>query len=196
MGEELGHLPPIVFLSACQVSPRGHGTVNITDLMFRHGALVVIGTLVPIDVRHNAILMARFFANIAETMKGTEQRFRTLQQIWHFALTYNAFNDVLSSNDPIRAWATEKKDGLSVLQEFMTTKSAGRLRPESIYQDTVAILENIARERGIHKRFRAWIDSQGYIPESVFYVMMGWPERFIFNDPLIAKLSGPTTERK
>lgn len=191
MGDELKNLPPIVCLSACQVSPRGHGTVNVSDLLFRCGAMVVIGTLVPIDVRHNAVLMARFFANIAATMNGTEKRFRTLQHIWHFTTTYNAFNDVLSANDSLRAWGAEKHNGVTVAAEFMTTRA--KLRAEYIYEDTVARLEEIAQRRGIHSRFRSWIDSQGYLPESAFYVLMGWPERFVFNDPLIAKLSAQSS---
>jgi hypothetical protein len=38
--------------------------------MYRQGTLVVLGTLVPIDVRRNAVLMARFFANITEAQQG------------------------------------------------------------------------------------------------------------------------------
>jgi hypothetical protein len=43
------------------VSPRGLGTVNVTDLLFRYGAYAILATLVPIDVRRNATLMVELF---------------------------------------------------------------------------------------------------------------------------------------
>ena len=54
-------MPPVVILSACYVAPRGSGAVSITDLLLREGAVAVLGTQVPVDVYHNAVLMTRFF---------------------------------------------------------------------------------------------------------------------------------------
>src|SRR5439155_18390699 len=68
--EELESVPPLVCLAACQVAPRGTGSVNIADLLFRQGALAVLGTLVPVNVRRNAHLMVRFFIYVAETLGG------------------------------------------------------------------------------------------------------------------------------
>lgn len=185
--EELGPLPNVVCFSACQVSPRGRGTTNITDLMFRQGATVIIGTLVPIDVRRNATLMARFFANIAEALKGRMPQ-TTLAEVWQFTQASNAFNDILRGNASLQKWAVEIEDGKSVTEEFMLHRSRGRLRPSHMYRDTEAVLRDIAKDRGILDRFNAWINSQGYLPESLFYVVLGWPDRVIFHDPEIEKL--------
>lgn len=185
--EELGPLPNVVCFSACQVSPRGRGTTNITDLMFRQGATVIIGTLVPIDVRRNATLMARFFANIAEALKGRMPQ-TTLAEVWQFTQASNAFNDILRGNASLQKWAVEIEDRKSVTEEFMLHRSRGRLRPSHMYRDTEAVLRDIAKDRGILDRFNAWINSQGYLPQSLFYVVLGWPDRVIFHDPEIEKL--------
>ncbi len=180
--DELGRVPKIVCLSACQVSPRGSGTVNITDLLFRQGAVVVLGTIVPIDVSRNAVLMARFFANVSEAILGRLEQ-KTFEEVWHFTSMSNAFTDVLTGNMTLFRWAGEKKNGKTVIEEFMHERSVGRLRRSHIYEDTETILAEIAQDRGIGDKFRSWLASQGYFPESVFYVVMGWPDRIVFYDP-------------
>lgn len=200
--EELGYLPPIVCLSACQVSPRGTGSVNIGDLFLRRGAEVVIGPVVPINAAHNAMLMARFFANIAATLEGGTEM-RTLEDVWLHTTATNAMNDILGSNESLRAWALtrECRSGRSVLDEFMMSPSANRLRRGHIYSDTEAVLLEMARDRGIEDSFRAWTGSRTYLPESAMYVVMGWPDLFVLNDADFDKIadfeSGATgAERK
>lgn len=181
-GDELSRLPPVVCLSACHVAPRGDGTVNVTDLLFRAGARVVFGTLVPIDVRRNALLMTRLFVYLAETLRG-ETGMRTLLDVWHHTIVTNTVNDVLRATPAVDEWAHEGRRETSVLVEFMNTRSRGRLRTGSIYADTVAVLEEIARDRGKEDWFRASLQSHGYLPESLFYVALGWPEQIILHDP-------------
>jgi CHAT domain-containing protein len=65
IGHDLDHVPPLVLLSACHVSPRGAGSVTVVDLLLRAGATAVLGTMVPVDVRHNSILMARLLLHIS-----------------------------------------------------------------------------------------------------------------------------------
>ena len=188
MEEELGPLPSVVCLSACQVSPRGNGTINVTDLMFRQGAVVVLGTFVPIDVRRNSVLMVRFFVNIAATMTG-EMSLSTLGDVWHHTVTGNAVNDILLGSPGIQRWGFEKNKGVSVVEEFMRKRSRGRLRGGHIYEDTITILQEIADDWGTGVKFRAWIENQGYLPESLFYAILGWPERIVLRDPLIERMS-------
>ena len=69
----------------------------------------------------------------------------------------------------------------------MLDRSRGRLRLNHIYQDTEAVLRDIAKDRGILDRFNAWMRSQGYLPESLFYVVLGYPERIVFYDATIEK---------
>lgn len=46
-------VPPIVILSACHVSPRGMGAVNIADMFIRNGAITVLGTFIPVNAKRN-----------------------------------------------------------------------------------------------------------------------------------------------
>jgi CHAT domain-containing protein len=106
--DELGPLPKIVCFSSCQVSPRGYGTTNITDLMYRQGALVVLGTLVPINVVRNAVLMTRFFYHITEAQQGKMPE-NTLDAVWQLTASSNAVNDILGGN-------------MSLLQDLLEAK--------------------------------------------------------------------------
>ncbi len=181
---ELGVLPPIVFLSACEVWPRGSGAVGVASLLFRHGAIAVVGTLIPIDVRHNSLLMVRFLANVAATLSG-ETQLRTFEDVWHHTLVSNAVNEILRSNRHIERWAFEDGIERSALHEFMTRRSAGRLRASHIYEDTEQILLEMAKERGVEHKFRAWLANPGYLRESLFYAVLGWPERIVLRDDVI-----------
>ncbi|MGH2359035.1 MAG: CHAT domain-containing protein [bacterium] len=182
-GDEIDVLPPVVCLSACSVSPRGVGTVNIADLMFRHGARVVLGTLVPVDVRRNAILMTRLFANMAEALHGRGSN-TTFEGVWHFTQLSNAVNDILSGNDQLSSWASQGSREEAVIYQFMSQRSAGRLRKSHIYDDTEAVLCEMVRERGLKGKFQAWLTTPGYLPESLLYVVLGAPDRIVFNDPM------------
>ena len=184
--EELGPLPKIVCFSSCQVSPRGYGTTNITDLMYRQGAVVVLGTLVPINVVRNAVLMTRFFNNITEAQQGKMPE-NTFDAVWQLTASSNAVNDVLGGNMSLLQDLLEAKDTPNIFEEFMLDRSRGRLRLQHMYQDTEVVLRDIAKDRGILDRFNAWMRSQGYLPESLFYVMLGYPERIVFYDATIEK---------
>ena len=65
----------------------------------------------------------------------------------------------------------------SVLEEFMSVRSPGRLRPGHIYADTERILGEIAEDNGVGERVRNWFQHPGYVPESLFYVFAGSPDR-------------------
>ena len=184
-GDEIDKLPPLVCLSACQVSPRGRGTVNVTDLMLRHGALAILGTLIPVDVRRNALLMVRFFINAAEALRGARPDGR-VDTSWNWTQASNAVNDIVNANAAIREWAHEHSQGCSVIEEFMNNKSRDRLRLAHIYKDSEELLIEIGRDLGDDRRVRAWL-AGGYLPESLFYVMLGWPERLVFYDEDLAQ---------
>lgn len=181
LGEELESLPPLVCLAACQVAPRGTGSMNITDLLFRQGAVAVLGTLVPIDVRRNAHLMVRFFIYIAETLDGSSPS-RTIDEVWQFTTTSNAVLDITLGARSAGDLMWRKWNGRFGIEEFMKSRSVGRLRRGHVYADTEAIMQEMADERGKGAAFKAWLTNQGYIPESIFYVFLGWPERFVVCD--------------
>jgi len=172
----LGPLPPVVVLSACHVAPRGAGTVSIADMLLREGAVAVLGTQVPVDVRHNAILMSRFFVYITEVLAGRENH-PTILDVWHRVQTSNALNDILNGSDSLRAWGRSMMPGgRTVIEEFMAHRSTGQLRAGRIYEDTERVLAEMADDQGIGERIRGWFRSPGYVPESLFYVFIGRPE--------------------
>jgi hypothetical protein len=187
-GPELGDMPPLVLLSACHVSPRGAGVVNVADLLIRQGATAVLGTQVPVDVRSNALLMNRFFVYVLETLQGREQH-RTVGEIWHRVVTGNAFNDILHGSKSFQEWATSRLGSKTVLEAFMQDRSAGRLRLGHMYADTEAVLLEMAEEQGIKNQVQQWL-APGYFPESLFYGFIGWPERIFVADEELASLAG------
>ncbi|MFE8604947.1 CHAT domain-containing protein [Archangium violaceum] len=183
VGLELGKVPPLVILSACHSSPRGVAAVNIGDLLLRQGALAVLGTLVPIDVRKNALLMVRLFTYVAESIKGVE-KYRTIEDVWCHVVASNAFNEIMDATERLRDVLTSGTYEDSVLVEFMMRRSRGRLRRSHVYEDTEAVLLEIARERGFERILAPVIESKSYFPESLFYTMIGRPDRIVISDPL------------
>jgi hypothetical protein len=177
-GEGLGPLPPVVILSACQVSPRGMGELSIADLLLREGALAVLGTQVPVDVYHNSLFMGRFFTYLAESAARKSDHHLTLLDLWQHVQGSNAVNDVISGSQSLQRWGrSSAPGGLPVIQEFMLNRANGELRRGHVYRDTEEVLGRIADDQGVGTRVRNWFRSPGYVPESLFYVMIGRPER-------------------
>lgn len=173
----LDRMPPVVVLSACHVAPRGSGDVAITDLLLREGALAVLGTQVPVDVRRNAMLMVRFMVYLAKENTKPGQ-FSTILDVWHHVQMSNAVNDIIDGSLGLRAWATRTTiNGQPVLVEFMSSRAAGRIRPPHVYEDTERVLGEIAEEQGQGDRVRNWFRRPGYVPESLFYIFAGRPDR-------------------
>lgn len=58
------------------------------------------------------------------------------------------------------------------------------MRRTHSYQDALLRLEQIANEFGQRKAFRRAIRDHGFLPESLFYMVIGWPEKIVLNSPL------------
>lgn len=178
----LDRMPPVVMLSACHVAPRGSGAVAITDLLLREGALAVLGTQIPVEVTRNATLMIRFMVYLAEEVAKPGQ-FATILDLWHHVQKSNAVNDILDGSPSLRAWATSTTvSGHSVIREF-SSRASGRLRLPHVYEDTERVLGEIADEQGQGKHVRNWFRRPGYVPESLFYVFAGRPDRIHLSFP-------------
>ena len=173
-------VPPVVVLSACEVSPRAFGAVSAADLLFRHGASVVIGTLVPIDLRRNAYLLNRFATYISDAIEG-RTTFETLGQLWHHVLSTHAVHDIYAASHRIQRWAFSFQNGLTVDAEFKNVRSVGRLHSGTIHRESEAVLLEIARDRGFEDVLRSTLQSQGYFPESVFYTLLGRGDRIVLS---------------
>ena len=177
LGIDIGPLPPLVILSACHVAPRGTGSVTVADLLLREGAIAVLGTLVPVDVVHNATLMNRLFLYMTLVLAG-EADHGSFREVWHRVQMSNAVHDVTSGNPRTQEWFMSRTRGGPSPQElFKNERSTGRIRPGHAYQDTESVLLEIADEFGDADRVRGWLRGQGYVPESALYCLLGDPDR-------------------
>ena len=179
-------LPPIVIVSACAAWPRASGAVSIADLALRRGAVTVIGTLAPIHVAHHELVATRIFTYMIDSLLGREPE-TTLAEVVHRALSSHAVFDVVAGSKRVHAWAVERglKAG-SPSEEFMSKRSAGRLRTGTIYADTEAVLAEIADDDSPDRgdSLRQFFRSGSYLPESLLYVTLGWPEQVILQPRL------------
>jgi hypothetical protein len=183
---DVARLPPLVFLSSCQVSPRGRASVNIADLLFRSHTQAVIAPLIPISVTHNAMLMARFCAYLSEWgQPAASGEDRSVADVWHHVLASNAVNDVLSASKWLTTWAAST----DVVSEFMLQRSPGRIRLTHLYDDTVKVLTEMAAERGVDARLSQTLRTSGFVPESLFYLMLGRPEKLMVRSSLLHAVS-------
>lgn len=183
LGDDFERVPPLTILSACHVAPRGIGVVSISDLLLMRGATAVLGTLIPIEATRNAILMSRLFVYMHEAITEPGP-FRSLDQIWQWVTASNAVNEILASGPKMAEWTRDKQ----VIRRFMLERSKGRMRARHIYEDTISVLQEMADEDGFGQGFRATLKSQGYFPESLFYIFNGRPERIILHDDTAEKM--------
>jgi hypothetical protein len=174
LGTDLGWMPPLVILSACHSAPRGGGVVAVADLLLRAGARAVVSTLVPVDVRHNAIFMTRFLVYLSESVSGNENYLDVLS-VWHRVQSNNAIIDILMGNRQLSEWANTTVNGSSPLVEFMTSRSKGRLTPANLYIDSENVLLEIAEEQGAREQVAGWLRSPGYLAEGMMYTLIGDP---------------------
>ncbi|CAM3313346.1 CHAT domain protein [Arthrobacter ulcerisalmonis] len=182
-GVDLGPLPPLVILSACHVAPRGTGAVTITDLLLREGAIAVLGTLVPVNVVHNAVLMQRFFVYMIEVLAGRADH-KSVREVWHRVQTSNAVHDVTSGHPMFEEWFMTRPPagGPSPHELFKLGGSTKRLRRGNVYGDTEARLLEIADGFGDKDRVTNWL-KHDYVPESAFYCFIGDPDRIHLQPP-------------
>lgn len=180
-------VPPLVILSACHVAPRGVNAVTVSDLLLRAGAMAVLGTLIPVDVTRNAILTSRLFTYLAEALAGGKN-FRSLDEAWQWVTASNAVHEVIAATSALSEWAHRRSPGrLSPIEDFKLHRSVGRLRPGHIYTDTVTVLRELASESGMGQYFDSVMSSQGFFPESCFYVMLGTPENILLHEPVVER---------
>lgn len=174
------HVPPIVLLSACHVSPRGSGAVNVADLFIRAGAIAVLGTFIPVNAKRNTILMTRLFTYILEAQKGSNQ-YKTLADAWMGIVSSNAIHELIQSSKGLENWMYGKNSkGKVRMLEFQLERSVKKLHPQTIYSDTINVIQEMLKEEGMEGKFGEVLDKKNYFPESFFYQFIGYPENVFF----------------
>jgi hypothetical protein len=174
---------PIVILSACHVSPRGNGTVNVADLFMRAGAKTVLGTFVPIYAHRNSLLIVRLYTYIMEAQKGSDQ-YKTLSEAWQGVVATNAINEIIASSDGLEEWFMGlNSKGKRRLIDFELERSVGKLHGPNIYSETICIIKEMLSEEGVDRRFASVLEQKDFFPESFFYQWIGFPENvFLYNE--------------
>lgn len=176
-------VPPVVILSACHVSPRGSGTVNVADMFIRLGAEAVLGTFVPVDAQRNMILISRLYTYINEAQKGCKM-YKTLSELWSGVVATNAIHEIAASSQKFYQWIMNKNDnGELRLMDFSMKRCPGRLYGSSMYKDTIEIVKEMLHEEGRDGKFDDILSQDNYFPESFFYQWIGFPENiFLYNE--------------
>lgn len=171
--------PPIVLFSACHVSPRSTGAVSIADLFIRNGAQTVLGTLVPVDVNRNGILMIRLFVYLSETLEGKNE-FKNLSEVWRHVVSSNAVLEIIEATKALKAWSYKRKeDNTWPLYHFQMIDSVGKLKYKDVYLDSIKILKEIADRDGMSNKLNNALREDNSFPESVFYQLIGSPENVL-----------------
>lgn len=176
-------VPPIIVLSACHVSPRGAGTVNVADLFMCAGAIAVLGSFLPVNARRNMYLTNRFYTYIAEAQKGNVM-YETMLEVWAGVVATNAILEIQEESISFAEWLMgTNKDGVSRFKDFALNRSRGKLHSRTMYEDTITIVKEMLREEGLEGKYDDILNREDYFPESFFYQWMGYPENvFLFED--------------
>lgn len=176
-------VPPVVVLSACHVSPRGSGTVNVADLFMRAGAEAVLGTFIPVYAKRNMILINRLYTYIAEAQKGSTQ-YETLSEAWSGVVATNAIHEMAETSKKFFKWIWGKNSkGTLRMLDFTMERSVGRLHGQTMYADTISVVKEMLHEEGLDGKFDDILNQENYFPESFFYQWIGFPENvFLYNE--------------
>jgi hypothetical protein len=135
--------------------------------------------MVPVDVSHNGRLFMRLLIYMNEAREG-RKLLRTFADVWHEVIVTHHVFDILHSVS--RTTAARDLDVEALRLRFMTTPLA--TRGTHTYQDALARLEEIADEFGQKQAFKRAIGENGFLPESLFYMVIGWPEKIALNSPI------------
>jgi len=174
-------VPPIVILSACHVAVKGNGNYTISEAFLRCGALATLGTLIPVGVKQNGILMQQFLLYLSEVMNG-QYECRNLSEAWFNAINYGIVAEILGMSPKLEKWflTPREVDGKLPAQEYHERAEKNRIKRGTFHKETIKLLMSVAEKDRMDGYLKAVLDSKGYIAESVFYTFAGYPEKIRF----------------
>lgn len=177
-------VPPIVILSACHVAAKGKGNYTVSDAFLRAGALAVLGTLIPVDVRENAYLMQRFFQYISEVIDGKHTCY-DVTDAWMRVINANIFSEIMTSTKKLTEWGvTKNSNGKLPFERYVEKVKTVPPAVGNLHQQTVEIMLGIAEQDGMKENLQAVLQSKGYVSESTFYIWSGYPEKIYLQSKL------------
>jgi hypothetical protein len=136
----------------------------------------VVATLVNMDGRCDAAMVRRLCAYMASCMDGRDP-FRSLDELWQWLIVANALDEVISASHTLREWAYARWDKL--VDRYLEGISEGRIRLWHLYEDVEAFVTAEATYLGVGSRFEQALRAHNYVPATLFYVLLGRPERIV-----------------
>lgn len=181
-GYEFDGAAPVVILSACQVNPMGHGTMSIVAELLNMGALAVAGTMVPICVHRNTLLLERLLTILSQWTAGDKRS--NFLEVWWAALYYTSAMDIVLSDAGLTEWILGSESEFhEVMRPIFDSLASAVLStgPYDFYEQAFQRISDADRRRqgpeGPLLRGRTWRDF--VLPESLMYMIFGWPENII-----------------
>ncbi|WP_253278899.1 methionyl aminopeptidase [Psychrobacillus sp. FJAT-21963] len=174
-------VPPIVILSACHVAVKGNGNYTISEAFLRCGALATLGTLIPVGVKKNGVLIQQFLLYVSEVLDGKFEC-RNLSEAWFNAINYGIVTEILGMSPKLERWFLTPReiDGKLPAQEYHDKAEKNRIKRGNFHQETIKLLLSVAEKDQMDGHLKAVLNSKGYIAESVFYTFAGYPEKIRF----------------
>jgi hypothetical protein len=181
VGPELGTLPHFVILSACHTAPRGGPSqVNVAELLLTQGPLAVLAANVAIHVRRNAFVIERFFLHLAAA-KNRDVPWNSVAEVWHHTATTNVFADIMFANPAIERWAFDRAgESKAPVEEFVELTETRTISTSNVYEESEALWSEIMARRTAPAEVRRVVARREYVPETLFYFLVGWPEQMSF----------------
>lgn len=174
-------VPPIVILSACHVAVKGNGNYTISEAFLRCGALATLGTLIPVGVKQNGVLIQQFLLYVSEVLNGKFECIN-LSEAWFNAINYGIVTEILGMSSKLERWflTPREVDGKLPAQEYHDRAEKNRIKRGNFHQETIKLLLSVAEKDQMDTHLKAVLNSNGYIAESVFYTFAGYPEKIRF----------------
>jgi hypothetical protein len=122
--------------------------------------------------------MVRLFSVMAKAITG-ELQLRTLRDAWLATHASNIAADILHASPVLHTWSVLEWDWLT--DRTIEWENTGRISNRHLYRDTEKLLAECAAQRGLGAEFDEMMKT-AYLPESLFYMLCGRPERIILRD--------------
>jgi hypothetical protein len=168
-------IPPLLLLSACETHPLEGIESSVASGFLMLGARSVLGTMVPIDGRNAAVLIARFMLRFAEFLPLLDTMMPWSQVIGGM-LRMSYVTDVLRT--------LQKQSQLS-LNDYMEIHKAANLAINSFRPDWFEeLLKSVAAAASIseEKAREIWLRTC-YFTDTLHYVHLGQPEHVFVVPP-------------
>lgn len=170
-----GKIPPIVILSACLTSAIGGSHASVANGLLRHGAITVLGTLLPVDAVKSSVFVGRIIYRLSgylSALKSLGVDYLTWRKFLSSFFRMSFCTDVLTELRDIYGWLDRKQ---YEQVHFEANKVINMGRPDWFY----VIVDKLTFETGkTRKEVEDAIDEIGFV-ETMNYSQLGRPENVI-----------------